>query len=473
LFDKALHYLRCAGKASADAYQNSQAVDYFTRALVFTLPDDLITQYDLLVERVELYSRMGKRDLQWKDLTALERWADELGEIDRIAIALMLRAAYYFVIGNYLDAIDCAKRAQTHSTAMINSELTLYTEIVWFLALLRLGRLDEAMQRAQETLKRDRAAGNRKEECRTLTAMGLIAHEQREPAAAQQYLLEALVIAREIKDPSLEARALNNLARSEEAVNRNYALAMQYYEQSYKIAREIGDRNAESFTLSNLGFAAGLQGDFVNARLFHEQALVAAREIGNPYNETYTLINLSSIVALQSDAVSALHFAQMAAELAKKISEPAGEAWALHYMGHAHLLQNQIELAHIAFRRSIAIRRKLDQPSLAMEPIAGLVEAYMQLNDLESASHEAEKILQFLDSGSTLAGTDEPLRVYYACYQLLEEKRDPRAKHILQTANALLEAQVSKFTDEAVRKRYIENIPWRRAIQAAARSSQG
>jgi tetratricopeptide (TPR) repeat protein len=473
LTGKAFHYLRLAGKAAADSYQNSQAVDYFTRALAFVPPDDLTAQYDLLVERVELYSRMGKRDLQWKDLTALERWADELGEMDRIAIALMLRAAYYFAIGNYLDAIDCAKRAEVHSAAMVNSELALYTQIVWFLALLRLGRLGEAMQRAQETLKRDRAASNRKEECRTLTAMGLIAHEQREPAAAQQYLLDALVIAREIKDPGLEARALNNLAKSEEAVNRNYALAMQYYEQSYKIAREIGDRNAESFTLSNLGFAAGLQGDFVNARLFHEQALVAAREIGNPYNETYTLINLSSIAALQSNAVSALHFAQMAAELAKKISEPTGEAWALHYMGHAYLLQDQIESAQIAYRKSIEIRNELDQPSLAMEPISGLVETYLQVNDLESAAREAEKILQFLDSGSALDGTDEPLRVYYACYQLLEKKQDPRAKHILQTANALLEAQVSKFTDEAVRKRYIENIPWRRAIQVAAQSDQG
>ena len=107
--------------------------------------------------------------------------------------------------------------------------------------------------------------------------------------------------------------------------------------------------------------------------------------------------------------------------------------------------------------------------SLSMEPIAGLVETYIQANDLESALREAEKILAFLESGSTLDGTEEPLRVYYACYQILERKQDPRARQILQAAMQLLETQVSKFSDENTRKRYIENIPWRRALNEAGR----
>ena len=69
-------------------------------------------------------------------------------------------------------------------------------------------------------------------------------------------------------------------------------------------------------------------------------------------------------------------------------------------------------------------------------------------------------------------GTDEPLRVYYACYLLLEKKQDPRSKEVLQTAMNLLEAQVSKFKDETARKRYIENIPWRREIRDAAQMDQ-
>lgn len=94
----------------------------------------------------------------------------------------------------------------------------------------------------------------------------------------------------------------------------------------------------------------------------------------------------------------------------------------------------------------------------------------MLANDLEAASYEAEKILSFLESGSALDGTEEPLRIYHACYLFLERQQDPRSKQILQAAKSVLEAQVSKLGDEAARRRYIENIPWRRAIRDGAQT---
>jgi tetratricopeptide (TPR) repeat protein len=468
LGSKAQKYYMLAGKVAAEAYQNHQAVEYYKRALAFTPLNDLGTQFDIVTARVELYSRMGKRELQWNDLTTLERLAEELSDKDRSAKVLMLRSAYYFATSDYLNSIDCAKQAEIYSPSIANTELALYTRAVWATALLRLGRLDEAMPHAQETLLRDQSAGNRKEECRTLNIMGLVALEQKEPAYAQKYLVAALEIAREVKDPGLEARAWNNLALAEGAVNGNYVLASEYYEKSYRIAREIGDKVAEVFTLGNMGFAAGMQGDFISARFYHEQTLSLAREIGDRYREIYTLINLSAVLGLQNESELALEYAEHAAEMARSISERAGEAWAMLYMGNAYLLQHQPNRAQTAYRKSLEIRKELGQPSLSMEPIAGLVESFLLANDIESASQEAEKILTFLASGLTLDGTEEPLRVYYACYRLLEKKQDPRARQILQSAVKLLDAQVSALKDETARNRYIENIPWRRAIRDLA-----
>jgi hypothetical protein len=106
-----------------------------------------------------------------------------------------------------------------------------------------------------------------------------------------------------------------------------------------------------------------------------------------------------------------------------------------------------------------------------MEPIAGLAESYLRVNDIESAVKETEKVLSFLESEATLDGTDEPLRVYHTCYMVLEKRQDPRSRQVLQTAMNLLEAQVSNFKDEPARRRYIENIPWRRAIRDMAQIS--
>jgi hypothetical protein len=174
------------------------------------------------------------------------------------------------------------------------------------------------------------------------------------------------------------------------------------------------------------------------------------------------------VLGLQNESELALEYAEHAAEMARSISERAGEAWAMLYMGNAYLLHHQPNRAQTAYRKSLEIRKELGQPSLSMEPIAGLVESFLLANDIESASQEAEKILTFLASGLTLDGTEEPLRVYYACYRLLEKKQDPRARQILQSAVKLLDAQVSALKDETARNRYIENIPWRRAIRDLA-----
>jgi class 3 adenylate cyclase len=62
--DKALHYSRLAGDAARDAYQNSQAVDYYGRALKLVPDGDLETRWDLLQAREKVEDLLGQRDAQ-------------------------------------------------------------------------------------------------------------------------------------------------------------------------------------------------------------------------------------------------------------------------------------------------------------------------------------------------------------------------------------------------------------------------
>lgn len=189
-----------------------------------------------------------------------------------------------------------------------------------------------------------------------------------------------------------------------------------------------------------------------------------AKEVGNLFQEIYTLINISALDGVQNQADSARRKAQQAAELARKASDRSGEAWAMLYLGHAYLLGGEFEPAQDAYQSCIGIREELGQPTLAMEPLAGLVEVHLTRDDLEAASPPAEKILRYIAGGSTLDGVEEPLRILYTSYLYLKRKKDLRSRHILQTAKEMLEAQASKFSDATERRRYIENIPWRRAV---------
>ena len=465
LADEALDYLWKAGRVSAAAYQNSQALDYFTRAAAFVPLDDFATLYDLAVERVEMCSRMGKRDLQRAELDRLDEWAKQLQDSDRTAKALMLRSAYLFFIGNYPDSIQYARQAEMIPNSLAVSELALYTRVVHASCLMHLGRPEEAMDHALVTLERDRLAGNRREEARILNMLGLIALEQEKAGLANGYLQDALAIAIEIKDPGLESRALNHLAKLEGEVNGNFVFAGDYFQRAYKLSHEIGDRFMEVAALFNMGFAAGMCGEFETAESHYEKALVIAREIGDVLQETYVHVNLSAIAGYRRQAETAWSEAQKAIELARSVSERSSEAWGWLYAGHAALLLGRFEQAREAYERSVAIRRELNQPNLGMEPIAGLVELHLALGDIHSAAEETEKIIQHIDNGLTFNGVDEPLRIYHACYLLLERTKDPRASRILQIAKRTLEAQVSSFNEETARNRYVESIPWRQAIR--------
>ncbi|HKJ37635.1 MAG TPA: AAA family ATPase, partial [Anaerolineales bacterium] len=468
---KAQRYYTLAGKASGELYRNGEAIEYFTKAYSLTDLDDLENQFDLLAERSALYSRIGKRDLQLKDLESLDQLANQLKDNAYLAKVMMFRSAYSYFIGNYDESIDYAVKAENTSESLINSEqkLYIYTQVVWCTDLIRLGRLDDAMRRAQVALEHSRAVGNKHGESRMLNTLGLVALEMKDPSPSLEYFSEALIIARELNIKDVESKIINNLAMAEVSINGDYALAHKYYQSAVEIAHEIGDRVSETTSLVNLGFSAGVLGDFHAARSYHERSLLLARESGNRFQEIYTLINLSALAGIQNDADMALQQAQLAADLADATAEPSGQAWAFLYMGHAYLLNGEYELAQTAFQKSVDIRNDLDQQSLSMEPLAGLVEANMAMNDITTASHQVEKIIAFISSGSPLEGTDEPLRVYYICYRYLEKTKDPRAQQILKIAKKLLDAQVSKFSNDLDRERYVENLPWRRAIRDAAR----
>lgn len=471
LGSKAQKYYILAGKAAADSYQNHQAIEYYKRALAFTPLNDLITHFDILVERVDLFNRVGNRTAQFKDLETLEKLAAQLYDEQRAARTEVEYAHYYNVLGDYIEVTAHSQRAMDFNKTVQNVEIDIDTFAVWSVALMRLGKLDEAMQYGTKAFHLAQAAGNRLEEGKALSVMGLITLEQNEPRLAQTYLEEAVRIARELRNLELEAKAINNLAMSASSVVGDFAAAHDYYKMSFAINRERGDRYGVGVALTNLGYTAGLMGDFEGARAYHEQALSISREIGSTYLEIYTLVNLSSVTGLRNEVAASLEFAQKALELSRRSGERSGEAWALLYIGYAYLLLNEFPQAEESFVQSIAIRNELGQPALKTEPMAGLIQTALLQEKLSIAITEVEKIISYLAKGGTLEGTEEPLRVYYACYVVLEKIQDARARNILDSAIQLLETQVSKLRDEEARQMFVENVPWRFALHRAAKLS--
>lgn len=462
---KAQKYYLLAGKTAADLYQNHQAIEYYKRALAFTPLNDLSTQFDILIERAELYNRVGNRITQLKDLETLEMLATQLNDQQRLVNAKILHARYSFTTGDYPVTIEISEQVVGMSKELNQPELASGVYIVWSQALFRLGKLEEAQRYGMEGLELARTYGKRVEEGRSLSSLGLIALELKESGMAHRYLEEAVTIARETKERTLESRAIANLANSAANIQRDYPTARAYYKQAYALAIELGDRYQQGISIGNMGWVSSMLGDFTAAQKYYEQALIIAREIGNLNYETLTLMNLSGMAEVQGKAQDAVQFAIAAMELSKKTADKPGEAWSYLYLGHAFSLMGQLEEAKMAFEQALNLRRELRQSALATEPMAGLIQVALRMKDILVANRLVEELMRYLSDGGTLAGTEEPLRVYLACYKALDRLGDPRSAAVLETAMQLLEEQASKIYDEQSRRMYIENVPWRREIE--------
>jgi predicted ATPase/class 3 adenylate cyclase len=462
---KAQKYYGLAAKVAAESYQNHQAVEYYKLALAFTPLNDLSAQFDILMERVEVLNRLGNRTAQIKDLEKLISLATQVQDPERLLQAKVLHARYCFITGDYPHTIEISNQVVEMSKELGEADLALGVYIVWSQALLRLGNLEEAQKHGEEGLEIARVSGQRVEEGRSLSSLGLIALESKEPGMARKYLEEAVTIAQETNERALEARALGNLANAAAFIQKEYAMARTYYERAKSLNLDLGDRYALGIALGNIGWVCGMLGDFAAAQEHHEQALKIAREIGNVHQETYTLMNLSKVAEIQGHAEEALEYALDATELSTLVEDKTAEAWSHLYLGHAYLVSAQFGPAKAAFENALTIRRTLGQASLATEPLAGLIQVALQTGDHLLLKTLVEELITYLSDDPILDATEEPIRVYLACYEALDRMNDSRSFEILDKANQLLDKQISNLGDEQSRTAYIENVPWRRAIK--------
>jgi hypothetical protein len=123
--------------------------------------------------------------------------------------------------------------------------------------------------------------------------------------------------------------------------------------------------------------------------------------------------------------------------------------------------------AAAAYQQALVIRHELRQPNNAAEMRAGLARVALSQGEVRQALNHAEEILAYLTGGGTVDGADEPLRVYLTCYRVLQAAGDSRASAILETAHTLLQEQAAKIPDQPMRRSFLENVPYHRALVAA------
>jgi tetratricopeptide (TPR) repeat protein len=226
-----------------------------------------------------------------------------------------------------------------------------------------------------------------------------------------------------------------------------------------ELVRKIGDRSREGLVLSNLGYIAGIQGDYSTSKEYNDQSLRYARQAGNRMQEAYALINLSNVHCALEEYPEALSQANRGLSITREIGERNGEAWSLISLGNTYFELRDLDAAKEAFNGAVDLRQSMKQQNLVSEPLAGQARIALEEGDLNKALSYINPIIMYLDQGGTLEGTEEPIRVYLTCYQVLHELDDPRAGLILESGYNLLQTRGGGIKNKVMRNSYYENIP--------------
>ena len=427
---QALDYWQRAAEAAQARFALVPALNHIERALALVEPEALSRRWDLNYLRVHVLVYLSESERLAVALDELERLAGQMGDPVHRARTLERRARYHFDRGDASEALTCATQAAAIAKGA-DEQCAVLAQMQILMALGRLGRYGEARDVAAVALARARGAGM----------------------------------------PRTEAAILNEIGNYD-VDDGDFGAAIDHLERALALHLQAGDRANESGTRSNLAFVAMTLGNYATAQRQFLQALALSASIGQRANEGVIRVNLALVLLNQDQAAAAAGQAHQALALLRTAKDRWGEAAALRVTGQASLALGDGAVAKEMLEASRELFDQLEMPHLANEAIAALAAASLARGDLDSARAEVEEILARQSAGAGLEGTDEPMRIRWVCWHVLDTLGDKRAANLLATAWRELSAHAQRIGDPAHRQAFLQAVPFHRAIVASWEARQ-
>lgn len=419
-----------------------------------------------------------------------------------------LQVAWSRLIGRLepRQEVDAALREALHLNHDDAVRVDILTELGWRVYIA--GRTTEADVWLQEALAITTQHSDPRRRAYALNRMAAICQRRGDGAHALRYLEEALALARQTDDLTLtgvvllnlsiyyreagdaertlalltEVQAIHRLQRNTRMevsalfelgiwhdARRRYIEAQQYYRQALELAEAIPDLTLMLEIWINIGISRDQMGDYSGALAATLHALNTEALVNHPEMRCTILANLSLHYHHLGEQTKALEYAQMTIALAETIEMPTMAAYGYDFQGHALLTLQRPTEAEAAYRQALTLRQQIGLTLQAYESRAGVARVKLAMGDLADAAAWVAPIAAHLLEDA-LEGVEEPLRVYWTVYTVLQAMDDPRTDAILTRALDLLHHSAAQISDPVSRQRYLTQIEaHQRLLQAAAR----
>ena len=242
------------------------------------------------------------------------------------------------------------------------------------------GAFAEARLVWEDALARSRRLGNRRNEARVLTWLGLVAFRTGDYEQARRLGESALELKLAL-GPGVELpksyNALGLLAWSEGRLSAAAGL----FEQAASSAAAEGDEETAAKAANNLGLVYSDLGEFASARSGFEASLEAGRRLGDRLIEGRTLNNLGMLEIKTGDPTAGLRLLEEARRSYRSSEDITGELNALGQLATAYLGLGEPRRAFALLDTALVLARRHGLRSEEASALEWLGELYREAGD--------------------------------------------------------------------------------------------
>ena len=226
--------------------------------------------------------------------------------------------------------------------------------------------------------------GDRTEEGRVYSNVGIAYHSLNDFKQAITYHNQHLSIAKELSDRAGEGRAYGNLGNAYQSLG-DFKQAITYHNRHLSIAKELGNKAEEGRAYGNLGNAYQSLGDLKQAITYHNQHLSIAKELGDRAGEGDAYGNLGNAYQSLVNFKEAIKYHNQHLSIAKELGDRAEEGAAFNNVGNAYHSLGDFKQAITYHNQHLSIAKELGDRAGEGAAFGNLGIAYHSLGNFKQA----------------------------------------------------------------------------------------
>lgn len=304
-----------------------------------------------------------------------------MGYVNPLALTLCLLVAGTNLGTAQLTTSDSIKisLAKIRASRNFNPTDTTSIDLVNKLASeFRYFNTDSLRLLALEALRHSKSAKYLYGETTALLRLGDYHSDRGDHDRSIAHYIEALALAKKLKDPALRLRIQNNLS-AEYEYNGDYAKALNGYLEGIEIAEEAGNNIMLSIINENIGGLYASQNDFTQALEFYKKVKKINELIGDPINSAKSHANIASVYAKMGNHEYAMFNINASITILEKYQVLDWLAYAYEVKGKIYVSQNKFTWALHWYNQSEMLHAKIEDDRGRIDLLNGISEAYLGL----------------------------------------------------------------------------------------------